>query len=106
MAKTMNFTINGKAYTLEFTRTTVITTENMGFSLNKVDDKPMGMLDILFKGAFLAHHATLTVGEVEEIFQVIDKNKLLSTLIDLYNAPFDDLVDEEHSKNSVKWTVT
>ena len=107
MAKTINFkTDDGKAYTLEFTRKTIIATENLGFSLNAITDKPMGMLDILFKGAFLAHHDTLTVGEVEAIFDKIDKAGLLDALIQLYNAPLESLVDEEHSKNSVKWTIT
>lgn len=108
MAKTMNFTIDGKDYTLEFTRNTVIATENMGFSLNKIYDQPLGMLMLLFKGAFLAHHDTLTIGDVEAIFDKIDKKGLMDALIELYKAPVESLFDEdeENSKNVVGWTIT
>lgn len=108
MEKTMNFTIEGKAYTLSFTRNTVVQTEAMGFSLNKIYDQPIGMLMILWRGAFLAHHDTLTVGEVDELFGKIKKNGLMDALIDLYKAPVESLFDEdeENSKNSVEWTIT
>ena len=107
MGKTINFTTDGKAYTLEFTRNTVIATENMGFSLGKIGDQPIGMLMILWRGAFLAHHDTLTLGEVEALFDKIDKTELLDALIDLYKAPIDSLFDkdEENSKNAVAWTM-
>ena len=47
MAKTMTFTYDGKEYTLEFTRQTVIATENMGFNANDIDTKPVSSLTIL-----------------------------------------------------------
>lgn len=107
MGKTINFTTDGKAYTLEFTRNTVIATENMGFSLGKIGDQPIGMLMILWRGAFLAHHDTLTLGEVEALFDKINKEGLLDALVDLYKAPIDSLFDkdEENSKNAVAWTI-
>ena len=51
MAKTMTFTYDGKEYTLEFTRQTVIQTENMGFDAGLIDSKPVTSLTILFRGA-------------------------------------------------------
>lgn len=107
MAKTINFTIDGKDYTLEFTRNTVIDTERMGFSLNKIGDQPVGMTEILWKGAFLAHHDTLTIGEVEALYEKIDKHGLLDALIELYRAPIESLFEEDegNSKNVVKWTI-
>lgn len=107
MGKTLNFTIDGKAYTLEFTRNTVIDTERMGFSLNKIGDQPVGMTEILWKGAFLAHHDTLTIGEVEALYDKIKKVGLLDALIDLYRAPIESLFEEdkENSKNVVEWTI-
>ena len=107
MAKTINFTIDGKDYTLEFTRNTVIDTERMGFSLNKIGDQPVGMTEILWKGAFLAHHDTLTIGEVEALYEKIDKHGLLDALIELYRAPLESLFEEDegNSKNVVKWTI-
>ena len=117
MEKTMNFTIDGKAYTLSFTRATIIQTENMGFSLQKIYDQPVGMLDILWKGAFLAHHDTLTIGEVESLFEKIKKSStdkdsnerlgLMDALIALYKAPVESLfdADEDNEKNVVEWTI-
>ena len=108
MGKTINFTIDGKDYTLEYTRNTVIDTERMGFSLNKIGDQPVGMTEILWKGAFLAHHDTLTIGEVEALYEKIDKHGLLDALIELYRAPIESLFEEDegNSKNVVKWTIT
>ena len=107
MGKTINFTIDGKDYTLEFTRNTVIDTERMGFSLNRIGDQPVGMTEILWKGAFLAHHDTLTIGEVEALYEKIDKHGLLDALIELYRAPIESLFEEDegNSKNVVKWTI-
>lgn len=108
MGKTINFTIDGKAYTLEFTRDTVIATENMGFSLNAIDDKPIGMLTILWRGAFLAHHDTLTIEEVDKLFSKIKKKGILTALTDLYRATIESLFDEgeDNSKNVVEWTIS
>lgn len=107
MAKTINFTIDGKAYTLEFTRSTVIDTERMGFSLNKIGDQPVGMTEFLWKGAFLAHHDTLTIGEVEALYDKVKKVGLLDALVELYRAPIESLFEEdkENSKNVVEWTI-
>ncbi len=107
MGKTINFTIDGKDYTLEFTRQTVVTTEGMGFSLAKIYDQPIGMLMILWKGAFLVHHDTLTIGEVEALFDKVKKEGLRDALIDLYRAPIESLFEEdkENSKNVVEWTI-
>lgn len=106
MEKTLTFTDNGKEYRLTFTRETVIATENMGFNIEKVNEKPMTSLIILWRGAFLAHHSELTLGEVDELFEKVEKKELLGALVGLYRAPVDSLFEEEHSKNSLKWVVT
>lgn len=105
MEKTLNFTIDGKAYTLSFTRDSVIATENMGFRMTEISDKPMGSLTLLWRGAFLAHHDTLTIAEVDALLTKVKKKGLLDALIDLYNAPIESLIDEENEKNAVSWTV-
>lgn len=105
MEKTLKFTDNGKEYTLAFTRETIIATENMGFDLNTVMEKPIASVTFLWRGAFLEHHDTLTIAEVDALFDKIDKNGLLEALIDLYKAPIESLFDGENSKNAIKWTV-
>ena len=105
MEHTLNFTIDGKAYVLSFTRDSVIATENMGFRIAEISDKPMGSLTLLWRGAFLAHHDTLTIAEVDALLTKVKKKGLLDALIDLYNAPIESLIDEENEKNAVSWTV-
>lgn len=105
MEKTMTFKHDGKEYKLGFTRATVAATENMGFNITTAYDKPVYSLTLLWRGAFLEHHDTLTIAEVDKLFEDIDKKGLLDALIELYNAPIESLFDEEHSKNAIKWTV-
>ena len=105
MEKTLKFTDNGKEYTLAFTRETIIATEDMGFDLNTVMEKPITSVTLLWRGAFLEHHDTLTNAEVDALFDKIDKNGLLEALLDLYKAPIESLFDEGNSKNAIKWTV-
>jgi len=105
MEKTLKFNDNGKEYTLTFTRETVMNTENMGFNLAMVAEKPISSLTILWRGAFLANHDTLTFAEADELLNKIDKKGLLDALLDLYQAPLASLFDEENSKNAIKWTV-
>ena len=105
MEKTLTFTDNGKEYKLAFTRESVIATENMGFNVNDILTKPIGSLTLLWRGAFLAHHDSLTIAEVDELFTRIGKEGLLDALLDLYKAPVESLFDEENSKNAIKWTV-
>ena len=105
MEKTLTFTDNGKEYTLAFTRETVIATENMGFNINEVVNKPIASLLTLWRGAFLEYHDSLTIEEVDALFDKISKEGLLDALIDLYRAPIESLFEEDNSKNLVKWTV-
>ena len=105
MAKTMTFTYDGKDYTLEFTRKTVIETENMGFNAQYIDTKPITSLSILFRGAFLAHHRDTRVSEIDKIFESFTKEGLLEALADLYYEPIKVLMEND-SKNAVKWTMT
>ena len=106
MEKTMNFTIEGKAYTLSFTRNTVIATERAGFNYDSITTRPIDMLTTLWRGAFLAHHATLTTDFIDSLLEKVDTNGILDALLELYRAPIESLFDEENSKNVVKWTIT
>ena len=108
MEKTLKFTDNGKEYTLCFTRETVMNTEDMGFNLAFIADKPIKSLTLLWRGAFLVNHDTLTIAEVDALLDKMDKTGLLDALLDLYQAPLASLMDatEENSKNAIKWTVT
>ena len=100
------FTYKDNEYTLEFTRNTVMETERMGFNMDKLDSAPVTSLTLLFRGAFLAHHRTLTIAEVDDILTNIEKDGLLHALGELYMDAIKPLIESEgNSKNAIKWTV-
>lgn len=105
MNKKLTFTDNGKNYTLEFTRASVIATENAGFDIRRVAERPITSVVTLWRGAFLANHPTLKLAEIDALLERVDNENLLDALIELYNAPIESLFDEDHSKNAIKWTV-
>lgn len=117
MGKTLNFTHDGKKYALEFTRSTVIDTERAGFRLEQAWETPVTSLTLLWNHAFDANHPDTPYAVRDEIFSKISQRKkdaekddtsasLMNALIGLYTAPIESLVDEEHEKNAIEWTVT
>lgn len=107
MSKTITFEYNNNNYTLEFTRKTVSQVEKMGFDYNTIYTKPVTAITILFRGAFLAHHATIPMEQIEKILEDFDKEALLDTLAEMYIETVNTLFDKEkNSKNSIKWSAT
>jgi hypothetical protein len=112
MAKTITFTFEKTAYTLEYTRETVSALEQNGLSLNDVrniGERPLTTVMLLFTGAFMAHHrkAATISGLVEKIWESIpDKKTLLDTLVEMYTEPVDALMAEpEDDKGKTEWKV-
>lgn len=108
MAKQLNFTYNGKDYTLEFTRRTVAEMERRGFIATDVENKPMTTLPTLFAGAFLAHHRHEKQSTIDAIYaKLTNKEELIGKLAEMYNEPILALVDEpEDSEGNVNWTTS
>lgn len=108
MSKTLQFSYNGKEYTLEFTRDSVRTMERQGFNANELMDKPMTMLPDLFAGAFIAHHPYAKRKLISEIFEHIkNKTELIGKLVEMYNEPLATLMeDNEDDEGNVEWTAT
>ncbi len=108
MAKQLNFTFEGKEYTLEFNRRTVAEMEKKGFIASEITDKPMSTLPALFAGAFLAHHRFVKTEVIENIFSKLTKKEdLIGKLAEMYNEPIMALVEEpEEDKGNVDWTAT
>lgn len=106
MAKTLEFTFEGKDYTLEFTRKTVAEMERNGFVIREYVDKPVSTLPTLFAGAFLAHHRRVKQEVIDNIFsRIINKTELLNKLAEMYNEPLDTLLAEpEEGEGNVEWT--
>lgn len=108
MAKQLNFTFEGKDYTLEFTRRTVAEMEKKGFIASEITDKPMTTLPALFAGAFLAHHRFVKQDVIENIFSKLTKKEdLIGKLAEMYNEPILALVEEpEKAEGNLDWTAT
>lgn len=108
MAKQLNFTYDGKEYTLEFTRRTVAEMEKKGFIASDVTEKPMTTLPALFAGAFLAHHRFVKEDIINDIYSKLTKKEdLISKLSEMYNEPILSLVKEpEKAEGNLDWTAT
>ena len=99
-------TDTNEEFVLEFTRDTVVWTNDHGFVPSKLDDNIEAMLPILWFGAFRMHHKHVSRAKTDELIQKIGgiTPKLLERLIDLYTVPRSTLIvdeDEESVKNAV-----
>ena len=105
MAKVINFTYEGKDYTLEFTRRTIRQMEEEGFVAKQIDDRPMTLLPDLFAGAFKAHHKFVKREVIDKIYaNMTRKDKLIEVLAEMYNEPIMALMAEpEDSAKNVDW---
>lgn len=108
MAKQLNFTYDGKDYTLEFTRRTVAEMEKKGFIASDITEKPMTTLPALFAGAFLAHHRFVKEDVINDIYSKLTKKEdLIGKLAEMYNEPILALVEEpEKAEGNLDWTAT
>lgn len=108
MAKQLNFTYDGKDYTLEFTRRTVAEMEKKGFIASDITEKPMTTLPALFAGAFLAHHRFVKEDIINDIYSKLTKKEdLIGKLAEMYNEPILTLVEEpEEAEGNLDWTAT
>ena len=104
----MNFTYDGKDYTLEFTRRTVAEMEKKGFIASDITEKPMTTLPALFAGAFLAHHRFVKEDIINDIYSKLTKKEdLIGKLAEMYNEPILALVEEpEKAEGNLDWTAT
>ena len=107
MAKTINFTYEGKEYTLEFTRRTIRQMEDEGFVARNIDDRPMTLLPALFAGAFKAHHRFVKQETIDAIYaNMPNKDKLIEKLAEMYNEPIMSLMEEPADKaKNVDWVT-
>lgn len=96
MAKTIEivtplvYEIDGKTYTLEFNRNSIMSAERAGLVIDEVQSAPMSTIPLLFFAAFKMHHPKITREETDDILF----NKLnglteeeFKKLAELYAAP-------------------
>lgn len=106
MATKLNFTFDGKDYTLEFTRKSVKQMEDRGFIPSRIVDAPMTVLPDLFAGAFLANHKFAKRETIDAIFDKMkNKRELIDVLSKMYNEPLAALMEEGDEGNGIEWTT-
>ena len=104
MAKTLTFEYEGKEYTLEYTRASVVRMEKNGFNLSEVESYPLSNLPEFFAGAFYAHHPNVSRKKIDEIFfHLGNKESLLETLVEMYMEPVESLLGEPENEGKVDW---
>lgn len=108
MAKQINFTYEGKEYTLEYTKRTVKQMEDEGFVAQDIDKKPMSLLPALFAGAFKAHHRFIRQDDIDAIYKALPhKDVLIGKLAEMYNEPIEALMDEPTGdEGNVDWVTS
>jgi hypothetical protein len=100
----INFVCQGKAYSLTFTKKSIIQMERLGFNPQTILDKPLTALPTLFGYSFIANHSSTSKKLIDDIYeQIDDKPNLLSALVDMYNSAFDEYMDEFEKPNALKW---
>ena len=109
----------GREFTLDFTRKSVVKAERAGLNVNEMESKPMTMIYLMFWGAFQAHHPHMTQEQTDKILEEqfggiegLSKihNESGETLVDrlgkLYSATFSTLSsDDEGETNPPKVAV-
>ena len=99
---------DGRKYTLEFTRESVVYAERMGFNHDEVSSKMMMRVPELFHYAFRAHHPQLKKAQTDKIlFEDLGglTDEITERLVDLYLEPFTTLINEDGTPKNPSLTV-
>lgn len=117
--QSINFTYQGKTYTLEFNRDTTLALldemEDMGFHFGQdsfveaADKNPvkyMRVLNLMFHKAFEMHHPNIDSRLVDEMLDKLDKTSFWEVLFALVEKPINSLTGEGETKaGEIKWEV-
>ena len=99
----------GREYTLEYSRKTVVKAEQAGLDVNRLESASMTMIPLLFWGAFLMHHPHMTRDQTDKIlFEGLGglNDEEMTYLGKLYAVPFQTLVATEgQAENPRKMVV-
>ena len=108
MAKAIRFTYDDEEYVLQFTKRTIREMENQGFRIREVQDKPMTLWPMFFKGAFLANHRKTKDSVIEAIYKAMpNKDALIDAMIELYDEPYSAMMEEPGDTDpNVNWTLS
>lgn len=105
---TIKISLDGKDYTLAFTRRTVTQMADNGFDITKaLNENIVGGIPQLFAGAFLKYHRTMSQNEIDNVWDAIpNKEDFLTKLVEMYNEPITALFGEpEDDAKKATWEV-
>ena len=104
MGDTIKFTYDNRDYLLKYTKRSIKRMEAEGFNYQEIDTKPMTMIPLLVKGAFIPHQPWITDDEIDNIISEIkDKSGFYAKLSEMYSEQLKYLAEDE-GKN-LEWTV-
>lgn len=99
----IKFTYENKDYTLCYTRRTAEAIEQQGLNINKIQDKLLTSIPLLFYGAFMKNHKGIKRKLVDEIWeQMPNKDDLVPILVEMYAEAYEDLFSKGDEKN-IQW---
>lgn len=99
---------NENEYILEYNRQSIQQMEKIGFSINEIENKPMLMFPLLFRGAFIKNHSFVKEKEINEIYDKIKrKTELHEKLMEMISECYKELVDDnaEDKEGNVDWEI-
>ena len=110
MNKKIEFNYDGVDFTLEYDRNAVIYMEKEGLDISAIQTKPLTMIEILWKGAFLKNHKRTNIDTIQKIYDSIpnksDLNAALSEMfLETYSALIGDSENTDDAKNIV-WKMS
>lgn len=107
MAKTFSIEYEGKKYTLGFNRDTSGMLQKQGFDMDKIQAEMLVQVPLLFYGAFLANHPTMSKAKADAIWEhMTRKTDLLAALCEMYAEPIMTLMDEpKENEGNVTWAA-
>ena len=95
---------NGKEYTLEFSKSSIMHMERQGFSMDDFDKKPILMTTMLVYGAFIKNHSNVKQEKIDKIYGSLkNKEAFLKALVEMYLEQGDELVDEGNADWAANW---
>ena len=104
----MVISVDGTEYTLEFSRETVKHAERSGFRRDDIYNQMMNRTEELFFYAFKMHHPKISMEKTNEIlYEKLEglTDEEFNRLIDLFNAPYETVMNESGERKNSKVTV-
>ncbi len=109
MNKKIEFSYDGVDYTLEYNRDAILYMEAEGLDVKQIETKPLTMISILWRGAFLKNHKREKLEKMQEIYDNIpNKTELAAALSEMYIETYSIFItdsDESDDSKNIQWKM-